>query len=57
MTIIEKKEHNTEDVTNDEIITEAMRTEVKFKMPAEEPQYQRTSRITFMNESLIVINI
>ena len=34
----------------DEFIAEAMRTDLKFNTLAEELQYQRTSRITLMNE-------
>ena len=35
-----------------EFIAEAMRTDVKFQTLAEELQFQRTSRITLMNELL-----
>ncbi len=38
------------EVTMDEFIAEAMRTDLKFNTLAEELQYQRTSRITLMNE-------
>ena len=47
-----EQEHNTGEVGIDEFIAEAMRTDLKFKTPAEELQYQRTSRITLMNELL-----
>ena len=48
----QEQEHNAGEVTVDEFITEAMRTDLKFKTLAEELQYQRTSRITLMNELL-----
>lgn len=48
----EEGEHNAGEVTMDEFIAEAMRTDLKFKTLAEELQYQRTSRITLMNELL-----
>lgn len=48
-----KEQHRTDgDVTIDEFIAEAMRTDLKFKTSAEELQYQCTSRITLMNELL-----
>ncbi|MCI8431516.1 MAG: hypothetical protein HFI16_14900, partial [Lachnospiraceae bacterium] len=47
-----EQEHNAGEVTMDEFIVEAMRTDLKFKTLAEELQYQRTSRITLMNELL-----
>ncbi len=50
MTIL--KEHNPDEVTMDEFIAEAMRADLKFNTLAEELQYQRTSRITLMNELL-----
>lgn len=46
----QKQEHTSEEVTIDEFIAEAMRTDLKFKTLAEELHYQRTSRITLMNE-------
>lgn len=47
----EEQEHDSADeVTMDEFIAEAMRTDLKFNTLAEELQYQRTSRITLMNE-------
>lgn len=48
----EEREHNTEEATMDEFIAEAMRTDLKFKTLSEELQYQRTSRVTLMNELL-----
>lgn len=45
-------EHNDGEVTMDEFIAEAMRTDIKFETLAEELNYQRTSRITLMNELL-----
>lgn len=48
----QKQEHTSEEVTIDEFIAEAMRTDLKFKTLAEELHYQRTSRITLMNELL-----
>ena len=47
-----EQEHNPDEITMDEFIAEAMRTDVKFKNLAEELQYQRTSRITLINELL-----
>lgn len=47
-----EQEHNPDEVTIDEFIAEAMRTDLKFVTLAEELQYQRTSRITLMNELL-----
>ena len=48
-----EQEHDSADeVTMDEFIAEAMRTDLKFNTLAEEFQYQRTSRITLMNELL-----
>ena len=48
-----EQEHDSADeVTMDEFIAEAMRTDLKFNTLAEELQYQRTSRITLMNELL-----
>lgn len=49
----QKQEHTSEEATIDEFIAEAMRTDLKFKTLAEELHYQRTSRITLMNELLI----
>ncbi|MFR4685338.1 MAG: hypothetical protein ACLT9M_24040 [Anaerobutyricum hallii] len=46
----QEQEHNPDEVTMDEFIAEAMRTDLKFNTLAEELQYQRTSRITLMNE-------
>lgn len=46
-----EQEHNGRDVTIDELIAEAMRTDLKFKTLAEELQYQRTSHITLMKNS------
>ncbi len=48
----EEQEHIPGEVTIDDFIAEAMRTDIKFKTLAEELQYQRTSRITLMNELL-----
>lgn len=48
----EEQEHNPGEVTMDEFIAEAMRIDLKFHTLAEELQYQRTSRITLMNELL-----
>ena len=45
-------EHNPNEVTVDEFIAEAMRTDIKFRTLAEELQYERTSRVTLMNELL-----
>ena len=47
-----EQEHTAGEVTMDEFIVEAMRTDLKFKTLAEELQYQRPSRITLMNELL-----
>ena len=47
-----EQEHNPDEITMDEFIAEAMRTDLKFKTLAEELQYQRTSRITLINELL-----
>lgn len=48
-----EQEHDSADeVTMNEFIAEAMRTDLKFNTLAEELQYQRTSRITLMNELL-----
>ena len=48
-----EQEHDSADeVTMDEFIAEAMRTDLKFNTLAEVLQYQRTSRITLMNELL-----
>lgn len=44
--------HTAGEVTIDDFIAEAMRTDLKFKTLAEELHYQRTSRITLMNELL-----
>ena len=48
----EEREHTAGEATIDEFIAEAMRTDLKFKTLEEELQYQRTSRITLMNEIL-----
>lgn len=48
----EEQVHNPDEVTMDEFIAEAMRTDLKFNTLEEELQYQRTSRITLMNELL-----
>lgn len=48
----EEQEDKAGEVTIDEFIAEAMRTDLKFETLAEELQYQRTSRITLMNELL-----
>lgn len=48
----QEQEHNPDEVTMDEFIAEAMRTDLKFNTLAEELQYQRMSRITLMNELL-----
>jgi hypothetical protein len=42
----DEQEHNSGEVTVDEFIAEAMRTDLKFATLAEGLQYQRTSRIT-----------
>ena len=47
-----EQEHNPDEITMDEFIAEAMRTDLKFKTLAEELQSQRTSRITLINELL-----
>ena len=47
----EQEHDSVDEVTMDEFI-EAMRTDLKFNTLAEELQYQRTSRITLMNELL-----
>ena len=48
----EEQELNSGEVTMDEFIAGAMQTDLKFNTLAEELQYQRTSRITLMNEHL-----
>ena len=48
----EQEQDSADEVTMDEFIAEAMRTDLKFNTLAEELQYQRTSRITLMNELL-----
>lgn len=48
----QEQEHTAGEVTIDEFVAEAMRTDHKFKTLAEELHYQRTSRITLMNELL-----
>lgn len=48
----EEQERTSDCVTVDEFIAEAMRIDFKFNTLAEELQYQRTSRITLMNELL-----
>jgi hypothetical protein len=48
----QEQEATAGEVTIDEFIAEAMRTDLKFKTLAEELHYQRTSRITLMNELL-----
>lgn len=48
----DEQEHTPDNVTMDEFIAEAMRTDLKFNTLAEELHYQRTSRITLMNELL-----
>lgn len=48
----QEQEHTAGEVTMDEFIAEAMRTDLKFKTLEEELHYQRTSRITLMNELL-----
>ena len=48
----EERVHSDGEATLDEFIAEAMRTDLKFKTLTEELQYQRTSRITLMNEPL-----
>lgn len=48
----QEQEHTAGEVTIDDFIAEAMRTDLKFKTLAEELHYQRTSRITLMNELL-----
>lgn len=45
-----EQEHISDEVTMDEFIAEAMRTDLQFKTLAEELQYQRTSRITLNND-------
>lgn len=47
-----EQEHNPDEVTVDEFIAEAMRTDLKFATLTEELQYQQASRITLMNELL-----
>lgn len=48
----EEQSHTAGEVTIDEFIAEAMRTDLKFNTLAEELQYQRVSRITLINELL-----
>lgn len=48
----QEREPSDGEVTIDDFIAEAMRTDLKFKTLAEELHYQRTSRITLMNELL-----
>ena len=48
----EEQEHNSGEVTMDEFIAGAMKTDLKFNTLAEELQYQRTSRITLINKLL-----
>ena len=48
----EQEHDSVDEVTMDEFIAEAMRTDLKFNTLAEELQYQRTSRITLLNELL-----
>lgn len=48
----EGEEHKPNEVTVDEFIAEAMRTDLRFKTLAEELQYMRTSRVTLINELL-----
>lgn len=48
----EEQEHTPDNITMDEFIAEAMRTDLKFNTLAEELHYQWTSRITLMNELL-----
>ena len=40
----QEQEHNPDEVTMNEFIAEAMRTDLKFNTLAEELQYQRMSR-------------
>lgn len=47
-----EQEHVPGEVSVNEFIAEAMRTDIKFKTLAEELQYQRTSRTTLMDELL-----
>lgn len=47
-----EQEHVSGEVSMNEFIAEAMRTDVKFQTLAEELQFQRTARITLMNELL-----
>lgn len=47
-----EQEHVPGEVSVDEFIAEAMRTDIKFETLDVELQYQRTSRITLMNELL-----
>jgi len=47
-----EQDHVSGEVSMNEFIAEAMRTDIKFKTLAEELQYQRTSRTTLMNELL-----
>ena len=48
----QEQEHTAGEVGIDEFIAQAMRTELKFKTLQEELYYQRTLRITLMNELL-----
>ena len=48
----QEQENTAGEVTIDEFIAEAMRTDLKFKTLAEELHYQLTSRVTLMNELL-----
>jgi len=47
-----EKGHVPGEVSMDEFIAEAMRMDLKFRMPEEELQYLRMARITLRNEVL-----
>ena len=46
-----EQDHVSGEVSMNEFIAEAMRTDIKFKTLAEELQYQRTSRTTPMDDN------
>lgn len=49
-----QKPHVDGEVSLDEFIAEAMRTDLKFSTTDSELQYLRTSKVTLMNELLTV---
>ena len=52
-----KINHNSDEVTMDEFIEEAMRTDPKFNNVSDKLNYTETSRITLKNEVLTCYNI